>query len=97
MDNKNKNENLVNHPNHYQGSNGIEVIDSIEAALGTEGLVSFCLGNAMKYISRAGKKSKDTEIQDLEKAQWYINHALTKLNASKANQNNQIKKEYYGG
>lgn len=97
MKNEDINKNQVNHPVHYQGENGIEVIDSIEAAVGFEGLIAFCLGNAMKYVSRAGKKSKDTEIQDLEKAKWYIDHALKKLRTVKMQQEVKIKKEYYGG
>lgn len=64
----------VNHPSHYGGeSNPYEAIKVIEAwELG------FCLGNTVKYISRAGKKSADTEIQDLEKARWYLDHEITR-------------------
>lgn len=63
----------VNHPAHYTDGN-IEVIDFIE----DKGF-GYNLGNAIKYISRAGKKSKDTEIQDLEKAAWYLNREITRL------------------
>lgn len=59
----------VNHPTHYQG-NGLEAIDVIEAfGLG------FCLGNAIKYILRAGKKGDRRE--DLEKAIWYLNREIS--------------------
>lgn len=55
---------MVNHPTHYQG-NKFEVIDIIE-----DYKLDFCLGNAIKYILRAGKK--DDIIQDINKAIWYL-------------------------
>lgn len=65
----------VNHPQHYGGAdNPYEVIKVIEAWD-----LCFPLGNAVKYIARNGKKSKDTAIQDLEKAVWYINRKISKL------------------
>ncbi len=68
----------VNHPSHYRSSSGHEAIDVIEAwELG------FSLGNAVKYISRAGKKSPDKEIEDLEKAAWYINRRIQQLKGAK--------------
>lgn len=62
----------VNHPSHYGGEdNPYEAIKVIEAwDLG------FCLGNAVKYISRAGKKDPEKEIEDLKKARWYIDRAI---------------------
>jgi len=60
----------VDHPSHYN-SGSIEVIDAIE-----DWNLGFSLGNAVKYISRAGKKSPETYLQDLEKAVWYINREL---------------------
>ncbi len=65
----------INHPKHYQG-NGLEAIDVIEAF----GL-DFNLGNAIKYILRAGKK--DDKKQDLEKADWYIRRALFNIEENK--------------
>lgn len=67
--------NQVNHPKHYGGSeNFYEAIKVIEAwGLG------FCLGNVVKYISRAGKKDKTKLIQDLEKAVWYLNREIENL------------------
>ena len=64
------NENLINHPVHYQ-SDGIEVIDIIDNFN-----LNFNLGNSIKYILRAEKKGN--KKQDLEKAIWYINHELEK-------------------
>lgn len=59
-------------PNHYKGlPNGLEVIDL------TEGL-SFCLGNVLKYVFRAGKKTKNP-IEDLKKASWYLQREITRL------------------
>lgn len=58
--------NNVDHPEHYNFGQ-IETIDYImDKELG------FCLGNAVKYISRAGHKSGQEESQDLAKAVWYI-------------------------
>ena len=64
----------VNHPEHYGGSDSTyEAIKVIEAwELG------FCLGNVIKYISRAGKK--ESRIDDLKKAQWYLTREIEKVN-----------------
>ena len=67
-----KNDN-VNHPSHYTYGK-IEVIDAIEAW----GL-NFHRGNAVKYIARAGKKNIANEVEDLEKAVWYINREIERL------------------
>ena len=57
----------VNHPSHYtQGK--IECIDFIQ-----DKKLNFCRGNAVKYIVRAGLKDPDKEIEDLEKAIFYLN------------------------
>ena len=58
--------NIVNHPSHYNKGK-IEVIDFIE-----DQELGFNLGNAVKYISRAGKKNVETYIQDLKKSIWYL-------------------------
>ena len=68
---------VVNHPSHYTDGK-IEVIEYIE-----DKQLGFCLGNAIKYISRAGKKNKDKEIEDLEKAIWYINRRIMELKEGK--------------
>lgn len=64
---------IINHPSHYTDGK-IEVIDFIE-----EKQLNFHRGNAIKYIARAGKKNKETEIEDLEKAAWYINREIQRL------------------
>lgn len=65
----------VNSPSHYT-SGGIEAIDYIKAKLGTDGCIAYCLGNVIKYVSRAGKKDIQKELEDLKKAQWYLNKAV---------------------
>lgn len=62
----------VNSPSHYTRG-GIEAIDFIEA----KGL-GFCLGNVVKYVSRAGFKA-DARVQDLEKAQWYLTREIARM------------------
>ena len=61
----------VNHPPHYK-TGGIEVIDFIEAKN-----LSYHLGNVVKYITRADYKGN--KIEDLKKAQWYLNRELSNL------------------
>ena len=68
-----KSNNNVSHPAHYN-SGKIEVIDFIE----DQGL-DFSLGNAVKYICRAGKKDPDKVVEDLQKAIFYIQHKINKL------------------
>lgn len=64
----------VNHPSHYCFGS-IEVIDYIRSTLGDDGCYNYCMGNVIKYISRARHKGKWCE--DLEKATWYLNYAKT--------------------
>ena len=66
---KNKINEVVNHPDHYQGD-GIECIDAIRAALGTDGFIAYCRGNAIKYSWRAGKKGPNA-AEDMGKAAVY--------------------------
>lgn len=65
----------VNHPSHYTDGK-IEVIDFIE----DKGL-GFHLGNAVKYIARAGKKDPSKTVQDLEKARWYLDREIRRRKA----------------
>jgi len=67
-----ENKEMVNHPDHYQGSGGMEVIDIIENYD-----LGFSLGNAIKYILRSNKKG--SAKQDLKKAIWYINREISNL------------------
>lgn len=63
----------VNHPSHYTDGK-IEVIDFIE-----DKKLGFCLGNAVKYIARAGKKDPSKEIEDLKKAAWYVARRIQEI------------------
>ena len=64
---------VVNHPSHYTDG-GIETIDFIEAKK-----LPYHLGNAVKYISRAGKKNPEKTVEDLQKAVWYIERYIKVL------------------
>ena len=62
----------VNHPKHYtEHPSGVECIQVTEH-------MNFCLGNAVKYIWRAGLKS-DNPAEDLRKARWYIDRELKRI------------------
>lgn len=63
----------VDHPAHYTSS-GIEVADAIDAWE-----LNWRLGNAVKYIARAGKKDPDKLVEDLQKARWYLDRELSRL------------------
>lgn len=72
----------VNHPSHYTSDpSGIECIEIVKHR-------DFCVGNAIKYLWRAGLKhdhnedSTTKEIEDLQKAIWYINKKIEMLQAS---------------
>lgn len=68
----------INHPSHYcDGS--IEVIDYIE-----DKNFGYHLGNAIKYISRAGKKDPSKTVEDLRKAEWYIERYIQLIEGEQA-------------
>lgn len=68
---------MVSHPDHYQSSKGIEVIDCIEAFTeGLDGIEATDTGNIIKYACRWKKKNG---IQDLEKILWYTQHLIDHL------------------
>lgn len=72
--------NSVNAPSHYCEGRKYEPIKVIQ-----DWELDFCLGNTVKYISRAGRKSSqgmeqiDKTIQDLEKAEFYLNYRIREL------------------
>ena len=69
----------VNHPSHY-AQGGIECIDAMEAAYGTQAVIHFCMCNAFKYQWRFKNKNGK---EDLLKCQWYQNKLIelqSKLN-----------------
>lgn len=71
----------VNHPKHYGGEDNtyeaIKVIDAWGA--------DFYIGNLLKYVCRSGKKSD--ELEDLEKAKWYLDNKIKKLKSEKLKTN----------
>lgn len=72
--------NEVSHPAHYI-SNGLETIDVIEAfTKDLSGIEATDTGNIIKYICRWKHKNG---LQDLEKAQWYLNHLIGKVKENK--------------
>lgn len=69
-----ENSDSVSHPPHYANgwSNGAEVIDLTEH-------LSFCAGNVVKYVCRAGRKDPDKHVEDLEKARWYLDREIERI------------------
>jgi hypothetical protein len=66
---------MVNNPEHYGGATNIyEAIKVIEAWD-----LDFHLGNTVKYISRAGIKNPEKELEDLKKAAWYLQRKIDNL------------------
>jgi hypothetical protein len=76
------NNDSVNHPRHYNSNpSGVECIDVVEH-------MTFNIGNAIKYLWRAGlktprartiKEAKEVTIQDLKKARWYIDREIARI------------------
>jgi hypothetical protein len=65
----------VHHPKHYTAHpSGVECIQISEH-------MNFCLGNAIKYIWRAGLKT-DNPLRDLEKARWYVDREIKRIQGS---------------
>lgn len=69
----------VHHPAHYGGADSpYEAIKVIEAqGIGNE----FCLGNCLKYLLRAGKKTK-SPLEDYKKAKWYLERLITNIESN---------------
>ena len=63
----------VNHPSHYT-SGDIEVLDAIE-----DWKLGYHLGQVVKYVARSGKKDPSKEVEDLKKAQFYLNREISRL------------------
>lgn len=72
MDNPLPDKEMIDHPKHYGGEDNVyEAIKIIEAYN-----LNFSTGNVIKYVLRAGKKDRVTEIQDLKKALWYLQREI---------------------
>ena len=68
-----KQDGVARPPQYINGwSNGAEVIDLTEN-------LSFCAGNVVKYVCRAGRKDPDKHIEDLEKARWYLDREIARV------------------
>lgn len=78
---KNKKKEMVNSPIHYGGSDNPYEVIKVLFAWGLNS--SFCLGNTLKYIARAGKKDPQALLQDLKKARWYLDYEIKKMEVSK--------------
>ena len=70
-------EDVVNHPSHYQSENGLEVIQVIDDFVPSS--YDYYMGNSIKYLLRHLKKSNAR--QDLEKCRFYINKMLETYDA----------------
>ena len=70
-------------PTHYKDgfSNGAQVIDITENLIGNR-------SNIVKYVARAGRKNPATEMQDLEKARWYLDREIRRVAVIGLTQNN---------
>lgn len=78
---------MVNHPPHYISETGLEVIDVIEAfTFNLSGIEATDTGNIIKYICRWKEKNG---LEDLKKAQWYINHLIKHVEKLKG-ENNEL-------
>ena len=72
---------MVNHPSHYKAKNGMEVIDVIEAfTANLKGYEAVYTGKVIKYICRWKEKNG---LEDLRKAQWYLNRLIKNIEENK--------------
>jgi hypothetical protein len=71
------------HPVHYGGKDNpyetVKVIEAWFADAQIHPIVGMFLFNTIKYLSRAGKKNGETLLEDLKKARWYLDRAITWL------------------
>ena len=71
---------MVSHPSHYQGKNGLELIDVIEAfTADLSGIEATDTGNILKYACRWKQKNG---VQDLKKIMWYTQHLIDHLEST---------------
>jgi hypothetical protein len=71
----------VNHPHHYQDGPACEHCGKPVECIVITRRHNFNIGNAIKYLWRAGKKDPAKHIEDLQKAAWYINDEIKRLQA----------------
>lgn len=70
---KDENYEYVDHPKHYN-QGGIELVNIVDSYQ-----LGFYEGNIVKYMIRSGKKPGNSKLQDLKKAQWYLNYLIKSL------------------
>ena len=66
----------ISHPSHY--TQGIECMDYIESHK-----LNYARGNVIKYVTRAGLKDASKEVEDLEKARWYLDREIERVKKAK--------------
>ena len=71
-----KQNDVISHPSHY--TQGIECMDYIESHK-----LNYARGNVIKYVTRAGLKDASKEVEDLEKARWYLDRELERVRKAK--------------
>lgn len=69
---------VISHPSHY--TQGIECMDYIESHK-----LNYARGNVIKYVTRAGLKDASKEVEDLEKARWYLDREIERVKKAKNN------------
>lgn len=67
---------VIEHPAHY--TQGIECMDYIESHR-----LNYARGNIIKYVTRAGLKDASKEVEDLEKARWYLDREIERVKKAK--------------
>lgn len=80
----------VNHPNHYEKSCSLECIEVMYLVFGKKAVFNFCLCNSFKYMWRY--KNKNGE-EDLNKAEWYLNHVHNSICGISASKRDVVEKE----
>ena len=73
-----KQDDIIEHPAHY--TQGIECMDYIERHK-----LNYARGNIIKYVTRAGLKDESKEVEDLEKARWYLDREIERVKKAKKN------------
>ena len=65
---------LVDHPSHYQQDGRRECIVEMEEVFGVQNTAIWCMMTAFKYLYRKGRKEGNSAEQDIDKANWYMEH-----------------------
>jgi len=77
-------DNAVDHPAHYNlHENGIECIDAIQSSMSPSGFQDYLKGSVIKYLWRKGEKNKSEPLQDLKKAQWFLERLILEESKSR--------------